>query len=292
MPQLALWLTRAAWLGVAIAGGPAVGDALAGHSRAVEVTGTVAAWCAWAAGAGALAVTSVVTLTVARAIIPGALLVAVAALADHADAATGIGIFTPAVLATGIVMSADFGRCFIQASAYGDEERFGLRPPIGYLAASTATWLVATTAVVMLPLAVAGKAWIASVAAAVVTAAALVLLPRRWHQLSRRWLVLVPAGVVVHDPVVLGDTLMLPKRTVATIALDEQGAAGQNAADLTGPTPGLAVVIQLDEQATARLAPTPSRPDGTVIHLTALVVSPSRPGSVIRAARRRGYTTR
>ena len=115
----------------------------------------------------------------------------------------------------------------------------------------------------------------------------LFLLPIRWHQLSRRWFVVVPAGVVVHDPVVLNDTLMMPSRTVASVSLDEQGAASQTAADLTGPTPGLGVEIVLVEPTTAVFAATPANPTGRAIHLTALVISPTRPGSVIRAAR--GY---
>lgn len=289
VPQLSLWLTRLAWLGVAIVGGRAVGEALDAHSRVVQVTGTAAAWVGWSLGVGALALTAVATLTLARTVIPASLIVAVWALADRADVASGIALLTPAVAATALAGSAEFGRCYIQASAYGDEERFGLRPPIGYLVASIGTWLVTAVALIAAPLAVAGRAWIVAAVCAVVGGAGLALLPKRWHQLSRRWLVFVPAGVVVHDPVVLGDTLMMPKRTVESFALDEQGAAAQHGADLTGPTPGLAVEIRLTGETTARLAPTPKHREGTVIEISALVISPSRPGAVIRAARRREY---
>ena len=36
-----VWAARVVWLVVAVLGGPAVGDALAGRSRAVQLTGTV-----------------------------------------------------------------------------------------------------------------------------------------------------------------------------------------------------------------------------------------------------------
>ncbi len=137
--------------------------------------------------------------------------------------------------------------------------------------------------------ALAGRAWVLGAVCLVVAAAGLALLPRRWHQLSRRWLVLVPAGIVVHDPVVLADTLMLPRRSIVAVALDDLGAATQTAADLTGPTPGLAVEIRLGEAVTAVLAPTPAHRDGRTIHLTALVVSPTRPGAVVKAAAKAGY---
>ena len=38
--------------------------------------------------------------------------------------------------------AAETGRVYVQASAYGDEHRFGLRPPLGYLAATVVSWVV------------------------------------------------------------------------------------------------------------------------------------------------------
>ncbi len=285
---VAVWLARAAWLVVAIAGGAAVGDALEERSRAVQVVGTAGAWLGFGVGAAALAVTGVLTLTLARTVVPGSLIVAATAIAGGADPGTGIALAAPAIAGTGLVASAEFGRVYLQASAYGDELRFGLRPPFGYVLASGATWLITATAVVLAPVALAGRVWPLAIPALVVAAAGLVLLPIRWHQLSRRWLVLVPAGVVVHDPVVLADTLMLHRRMIESIAMDDRGIAAQHAADLTGPTPGLAIEVRLNEAATAVLAARPGSPNGTAIHLTALVVAPTRPGSALRAAAARG----
>lgn len=286
---VAVWAARAGWLAAAIFGGAAVGSALDDSSRAVQITGTVAAWTGWAVGAFALAIAGVATLTLARVVVPGSLVVTAATVAGGADADSAILLALPAVITTVFVASAEFGRVYIQASAYGDEQRFGLRPPIGYLAASVVTWLPTVVGLVVAPLALAAGAWITALVAAFFAGAGLVLLPSRWHRLARRWFVIVPAGVVLHDPVLLNDTLMMPARTVTAIRLDEQGAASQTAADLTGPTPGLAVEITLAEPTTAVLAATPKTPDGRAIHLSALVISPTRPGSVVRAARRRGY---
>lgn len=283
-----LWLARASWLAVAIAGGAAIGDALDERSRAVQVVGTAGAWAGFAAGAAALAVTGVITLTLVRTVVPGSLVVAAVAIAGGADPGAGIALAAPAIVATGLVASAEFGRVYLQASAYGDELRFGLRPPFGYVLAAGATWLVTAAAVVLAPVALAGRAWALAIPALAVAGAGAALLPVRWHQLSRRWLVLVPAGVVVHDPVVLADTLMLHRRTVESLSLDDRGIAAQSAADLTGPTPGLAIEVRLNEAATAVLAARPGSPNGAAIHLTALVVAPTRPGSAIRAAAARG----
>ena len=185
----------------------------------------------------------------------------------------------PAVVATVLVGSAETGRRYVETDAYGDERRFPLRPPYGYLAATVVTWAVWVAALMTAPLALAAGSIVLGVVAVVVAAAATWLFPRRWHQLSRRWLVVVPAGVVVHDPVVLADTLMLPRRLIAAVgATTTRGPA----LDLTGPTPGVAVEITLTERTTAVLAPRPRTPRGRGIHLSALLVAPSRPGAALR----------
>jgi hypothetical protein len=286
-----VWAARLAWLVVAVAGGSAVGEALSDRSRAVQVVGTTAAWAGWAIGAGALAVLSVVTLTVARTVVPGSIVVALVVIIDGVELETAIGLLAPALIASALVATAEFGSPYIQASAYGDELRFGLRPPIGYLTACVATWLLTATAIVVAPTALAGRAWVLGITCAVVALGGLAVLPRRWHQLSRRWLVLVPAGVVVHDPVVLIETLMLPRRMIAGIVLDDLGNAREKSADLTGPTPGLGVEIALAEPAAAVLAPTTGARDGMTIHAAAVVVAPTRPGAAVRAAIAAGYST-
>ena len=197
----------------------------------------------------------------------------------------------PASVAAVLVGAADTGRVYVQTSAYGDEQRFPLRPPLGYLAATVVSWSVWVAAVITAPLAWAARAWVLAVIATLVAAAATWLLPRRWHQLSRRWLVAVPAGLVVHDPVVLAEPLMMQRRQIDELGLvDSRRTSG--ALDLTGPTPGLAVAIILAEAATVILAPRPATPRGRAIHLTALLVSPSRPGAVLREAARRRLTVR
>ncbi len=150
-----VWAARVVWLVVAVLGGRAVGDALAGRSRPVQVTGTVAAWAGWGAAALTLAVTGVLALTALRSLVPGALVVTVATVVGGATASSVLALAAPAIVAVGLTCSAELGRVYVQASAYGDEQRFGLRPPLGYLAASVVSWSVMATATVVAPLALA-----------------------------------------------------------------------------------------------------------------------------------------
>jgi hypothetical protein len=282
---LTVWGARLAWLLIAVVGGQAVGGALADHGDAAARGLTIGAWVAWAVGALGLAVPSTVGLTVARVVVPGALVVTVATAIAGADASEILALGAPALVATPLVLSADLGRTWVQASAYGDEQRFPLRPPAGYLVASVASWLIWTVALIVAAVAWSDGSWLAAAVASAVVVAGVLALPRRWHQLSRRWLVLVPAGLVVHDPVVLGDTLMLPRRHVKELHLTRVGPERElTAADLTGPTAGPAVEVSLHESVTALFAPRPGLPKGRAVHLLAFVVAPSRPGAVLATA--------
>lgn len=285
-----LWAARAAWLAVAVVGGRAVGDAVADRSDPVRLVATVGGWVGWGAGLLALAVTGVVTLTAVRAIVPASVVVAVVTAFGGADAGSVLALAVPAAVAAVLVAAADTGQVYVQASAYGDERRFALRPPLGYLLPTVVSWAVWLAAVIAAPLAWASRAWAVAAAATVVAVVASLLLPRRWHQLALRWLVTVPAGLVVHDPVVLAETVMLPARQIDGVGLVRDRSGG--AADLSGPTPGIAIGVALAEPATVVLAARPATPRGTAIHLTSFLVTPSRPGAVLREARRRGLPVR
>jgi hypothetical protein len=189
------------------------------------------------------------------------------------------------VVSVAAAMTAEFGRRSVQASAYGDEERFPLRFPVGAGSAAIVSWIVWATAIITGPFLLAAGSWILGAVLGLVAAAGVVLLGPRWHRLSMRWFVLVPAGIVVHDPVVLADTFPLRTAQVASIRL---APADTEAADLTGPASGFALEVLTTESVTTVFAFTPSEPNGRAIHLRAFLIAPSRPGRVLRSARARG----
>lgn len=279
------WVARAAWVAVALVGGSAVERAVAGRSDAVRWTAVIGAWGVWALAALALAIPAVRSLTAARLLVPLGLVAAVAtalAGAPAIDVALLGGLAALAALAT---LSAEFGIGYVQASAYGDEQRFPLRPPVGVGLAALVVWLLWAPALVAGPLLLAARSWPAGLACCAAAVAGAVVVGPRWHRLSRRWFVLVPAGVVVVDPVVLADTLMLRTAQIAAIRL---APADTGAADLTGPASGYAVEVSTTATVTAAFAPTPSEPNGRAIHMTAFLISPSRPGAALLAAAGRG----
>jgi hypothetical protein len=275
------WLLRIAWVGVVFAAVPALDDAFDGRSDTVHDVARLVGGGVWLVGVAAMAIPAVVSLTATRILVPLSVPVAFATAVAGAGTAAAVGFVATALLATFIGFSAPLGRAFVQASAYGDEDRNLLRPPLAYLIACVVTWSVWAAALITGPLLLADHRWIAGGALCAIATGGVLWAWRRWHRLSRRWFVLVPTGVVVHDHLVLGETLMLRRADVAGLRL---APSDTEALDLTGPATGHAIEISTTGATTAILAATPKTPRGRVIHFSACLISPSRPGQVLAAA--------
>ena len=166
--------------------------------------------------------------------------VAWAAGAEPVDGALLLGI---AAVATVVALSGDLGRVFVQASAYGEEDRHLLRPPTGYLFAVLVSWAIWAAATISGPLLLGERAWVLGGVVSGFAIVTTIWAWPRWHSLSRRWLVVVPIGLVVHDHLVLAETVMLRRQEIATARL---APSDTQAADLTGPAAGHAIEINTD----------------------------------------------
>lgn len=282
--RFAPWLLRGTWVAVVVLAIPAVDAACQDRPAAVHDVARIVGGAAWVLGVAAMAVPAVVSLTATRLIVPLAVPAAVVTAFGGAGTAVAVGFVAAALLATFLAASAPLGRAFVQASAYGDEDRHLLRPPQAYLAAAALTWMVWAGAALAGPLLLADRRWVWGAVVSAIAIAGAAWGWRRWHRLSRRWFVLVPTGVVVHDHVVLGETLMIRRNELAALRL---APAGTEALDLTGPAAGHAVEVVTRQPATAILAATPTTRQGRVVHFTGCLVAPTRPGQLLGAARDR-----
>lgn len=282
--RLVPWILRGLWVLVLLSGGRALDAALAavdsGANDAVRWIGLVV----WVAGVAAMAVPAVTTLTATRLVVPVSIGVALVTWLGGAATVDAVTFLGAAVVSTVVALSSGLGRAFVQASAYGNEDRHLLRAPLAYAAVAVAAWVVWLLIGLVAGLTTARANWLPATVLWVVVAAGAVVGFPRWHRLSTRWLVLVPAGVVVHDHLVLAETLMLRRQEIAAIGL---APADTDAADLTGPAPGHAVEIRTTEPVTAIVSATTGKPAGTAIHLTGCLVAPSRPGKALVAAQSR-----
>jgi hypothetical protein len=284
--SLVPWLLRVAWIAVVFLAVPAIDEAFDHRSDTAHDVALIVGATLWVLGVGAMAIPAVASLTATRLIVPLSVPAAFLAAICGADGLSAVGFVAAALVAALLAFTAPLGRAFVQASAYGDEDRHLLRPPFAYAIACIVTWALWAAAVIAAPLLLGDRRWIAGCVVAVIAVGGAWWGWRRWHRLSRRWFVLVPTGVVVHDHLMLGETLMLRRPEVAGLRL---APAATEALDLTGPTPGHAVEVLTNRPSTAILAATPRTPRGTAIHFTACLVAPTRPGRLLTAARARRF---
>ena len=279
--RAALWASRIVWLLVGVTGWLALGAALDGRPTSASVVAQVGAWAAFAAGLVAVVVPSTVSLTALRMVAPLAPVVAVTALADGAGVARGLPFLAAGVLAVAVAALGELGEAFAQASAYGDERRFPLRPPVGFLLAVAVGWVIWAAVLVTGFVLAVHEVWVVGVVLAAVGLAAAWPLGQRCHRLARRWLVVVPAGLVIHDHLVLAETLLVQRARLLRVGL---ALAGTGAADLTGPSGGHPVEIALRDTVKVVFAPTSRDGRTRAIHAGAFLVAPSRPGRALADA--------
>ena len=278
------WVLRLVWIGVLVAGGAAIDSATASSTSAFADVVRYTSFAGWFAGVCAMALPAVVSLTAVRLIVPFTVPIAIVALVSGADATSGGTFVVLAVLAVVVAYSALIGRSFVQASAYGEEDRHLLRAPAAYALVAGLSWTLWAALSITAVLLLADGRWIGGIVVAGTAIGGAVLGWPRWHRLSRRWLVIVPIGIVIHDQLVLAETVMLRRQEIARIRL---APAGTEAADLTGPASGHAIELSTNESTTVILAATPKTPRGTAIHLRSCLVTPSRPGEALQGAARR-----
>jgi len=278
MQRYVVWLFRVGWAAQVLVVGTAVGDALDTRTRAVQLVATFGCWIVWAVVLVASLVPTTVSLTTLRLGAPTTIPAAAIAWAAGASTASASIALAGSVAAAALAFSGDLGQAFAQGSAYGDERRFPLRPPAPLLLALPVSWALFVACAITGSLALAAAQWAIGAPLVVVAALMGAVLPKRFHRLSRRWLVVVPAGIVVHDHLVLAETAMIARANVAAAGL---ALVGTGAANLTGNAPGPVVEIRVRELETVVLA-APPRGQTKALHVQAFLLSPTRPGRALQ----------
>ena len=274
------WPLLAAWVSVPLLLGPSAADALDERSRAVQVTGSSIAWLLWAAALVAMLVPRTATLTVVRLIVPGA-----AAVGCWAASGTDDTLWAVVGAATGVVAllalaAPGVSDGFVDGSSYGSERRVALRVPYGLLLGPVPlAWAAVAVGAVTGPLLLAARQWFVGAVAAVVGAAAVAVGVRQIHLLSRRWLVFVPAGVVVHDPLTLTEPILFQRHLVASFG---PASSDTNALDVTGRALGLVLEIRAREPFSVGLRQGRDRTEQEGVD--ALLVTPTRPATTLSIA--------
>ncbi len=280
--RVTLWVLRLLWVSLPYSAGALFVDALDGRSSGFGSTAAVGLWTLWAIGLVAVLVPHTTSLTFLRIVAPASLAATMWAVTADSELATEL----LAVVVTGvisvIVMSAPVGAAFVNGTAYGDECRLPLRPPGRLLLGPIPlAWAVAVAGAVTGPLLLGAQLWAAGTIAVVVGVPLAVVAVRALHGLGQRWLVFVPAGVVVHDLSSLADPQLFRRADIDRFG---PALADTDAEDLTLMAPGLALELAFAIPMKIVRRPRRGHPLDSGKRVAALLVTPSRPGAVLREA--------
>ena len=286
------WATAAIWLTAPLLAGPCFAQALDASSTMFQRTATIGLWSFWAVGLLAALVPSTVSLTVIRIIAPASAVAAgwaVLASTDRADISSSLALAMTSLAAV-VALSAVVGDRFVNGSSYGDERRMALRPPAPLLAGPIElAWFAVVAGISAGPLLLASRQWVLGAILLLVGWAAAAVSLRALHGLSQRWLVFVPAGVVLVDRMTLTDALLVQRQRVVAFDIVAMGAGDPTDTDLTAGAAGPRLRIALSSPelivpAASRLRRSePIEP----FEVTAVLAVPSRPGWALDEARSR-----
>ena len=296
------WATAIIWLTLPLLAGPVFANALDPRSPVFQHTTTIGLWAFWAVGLVAALVPSTVSLTAIRILTPASLAAsgwAVLALPERADTAASLALAITSLAAV-VALSAFVGDRFVNGSSYGDERRMPLRAPGALLLGPLElAWVAVVGGICAGPLLLAARSWILGGALLIIGWAAAAVGVRALHGLSQRWLVFVPAGVVVVDRMVLTDALLVQRQRIAALGIiqpttPDRSNTGINSdtdtdTDLTAGAlgPRLRVGLTTPElivPAASRLRRSePIEP----YEVSAVLVVPTRPGWALTEARSR-----
>jgi len=283
-----VWLLRVAWITLPLTAAPALSAGLRDWGSAEQVVGAVSCWLVWGVGLVAVLAPRPAGLTSLRVAAPALLVaVALAGTSGHPSSVAEVGALVATLVAAVLAADSAFAIASANSVAYGDEQRYPLRvPPALYLGPLPAVRVLIVAGLIVGPLLVAGGHYVAGGVAVIVGVPTAVFAARALHRLSRRWLVLVPAGVVVVDGMSLVDNTLFPRehvRLLRPFAGDEPPGA---ALDLRmGATLG-SLLTTFDEPAELVLAARPGR-DARTVRAPAIVVAVTRRAEVLQGAARR-----
>jgi len=280
------WGLALLWALLPLLSGPTFGDALDPRSSVFRSATTIGLWGVWAVTLVALLIPRTTTLTMVRVVIPASVVAAMWAAfsVPEADWLVGLAVASTMV-ATIVAIAPPMGERFVNGSAYGPERRMPLRPPgLVMLGLVEIVWAAVVAGAVAGPLLLAAEQWVVGVVVTVVGWPLAYAGARSLHRLAQRWLVFVPAGLALVDPLVLTDSLSMPNRSIQSIA---PAPAGTTAHDLSAGALGLALEVGFAQS--QEIVPLSRRGDRpTTVEVNQVLFTPTRPGAVLREARARG----
>lgn len=280
--RLVPWTLRVAWALLPLLGGPAFAAALDPTSGPVRTAASLGLWLVWTGTLLATLVPAPTTLTLVRVVAPAAPLAAGwAASTGRPSIPAAAAALGGTIAAAAVALAPGIGRAFVNGPAYPNERRHLLRLPGALvLGPVPLAWLVTVAAPTATILWAAAEVWVGAALALAVGGPSTVIGVRSLHTLTQRWLVLVPAGIVLRDGMALAEPVLFRRELVLAL---RPAPADSDSLDLTLGAAGLALELLLSDKVPMTVVKAKER-KGEAGASARLLFTPTRPGAVLADA--------
>ena len=267
-----IYAFRLAWIPIPLLGYEVFGSALSGESESVQVTVALSLWILWSIVLLISLIPSASLLTVYRVVVPISVVASIWSSIEAEMNASSILLLFCSAICFSISLLPSIGFWFINGSAYGDEVRIPLRAPGPLLLGPVPlAWIVIASSLIFSIILISSQKYVFGFIVFTIGSGLSYFSYRSLSALSQRWLVFVPAGIVLHDNMVLADPFLIRKSMIKGIG---PALVSTDGLDLTMSSIGMSLVVELYEPAGLTLQMNPLAPP-EVREVTSFLVSPS-----------------
>ncbi len=279
---ITLWCARLVWIVLPATAGGAFADAVRGWPVGPARLATVMAWAAWAACLLALLAPRPWGTTLLRIVSP---LIALAAIFTFTStsATSAIAAIATTLVAAFLACSEPVTAAAGNALAYGDEVRYPMRIPTPLLLGPVPLAVaIAGCGAVIGPLLLADANFVVGIPLTIVGVLVAWLLVRALHALSRRWVVMVPAGVTLVDALTLVDPVLLSRDFIAAMRQVPPTPIPGPVLDIRLGSMGGGIEIELEEP--AQFTRRQGRANSSLVEAEVIATSVARPRALLAQA--------
>lgn len=279
-------IMRVIWISLPLLCGPSLADSLNDFKLLLRTTVSISLWTFWVLILLSTLIATPISLAIIRIGAPAAAALSLWSALETSGSVSGIIGLAASAIAACVALSAPLGDRFSDGASYGDERRFLLRAPgpvlllLGPLA-----WLTSVAGLTVGPILLLNKNFLLGSLISLCGFPLAALASNAIYQLGKRWLVLVPAGILLHDHLSVGDPTLIPRNQLANFS---PAKVETNALDLSQNSFGLSLEIQCLTPLSMMLRTGTRKTTNETSIVESFLINPVRPNVLLAEAQKRG----
>jgi hypothetical protein len=279
-------IMRITWLSLPLFCGPALSDSFNDFELLLRTTVSITLWAFWALILLSTLLPTPISLAIVRIGAPAAAALSVWSALETGGSVAGIIGLTVSAVAASVAISASLGDRFSDGASYGDERRFLLRAPGPVLLLfGPLAWLTSLAGLTLGPILLLNRNFLFGTLVTLGGLPLSVIASNAIYQLGKRWVVLVPAGILLHDHLSVGDPTLIPRNQIADFS---PAKARTDALDLSQNSFGLSLEIRCVTPLSMMLKKGNRKTVNESSAVESFMINPARPNVVLAESHKRG----